>query len=247
MGSVANLISIPLAIYFWLETKEFRNLSFSVNPVRTAIVKADQTSKLSVSYDGKQIHSDITACQVGIWNQGKHAIEKADILEPITIYTENGTPILEVSIRRTSRDLTKFSLDTNDLANGRIVVSWSILEQGDGASIQFTYAGGPETNILIEGTIKGQKNLTRPKYPDRLVIPEQEYWYISTWKNEHARFFIIMGPLVVLCGIVLVAVSVHEKRFSWFYLIMIAFGFIMFGFGLYIWSSYQETAPPFSY
>jgi hypothetical protein len=104
-GTLIGVISLCLAIYFYLDQKEFRKLTYYVHPAKAAIVKAGQVSQLTALYANKPITTDITAAQIAIWNQGKLPIKSSNILKPIILSTADKTPILEVSIRKVTRDV----------------------------------------------------------------------------------------------------------------------------------------------
>ena len=136
-------------------TQEKRDLTFAVNPVRTALVQSGQTTQLKVSYLGKEIPGDITACQIALWNSGKQAIKKSEILEPITLSLTN-VQIMEAILRRASRNVTGIILDGSQIQSGRIAISWNILEKDDGS---------PEPHCPVIG-------ISKPRSWIRLPQPE---------------------------------------------------------------------------
>ncbi len=162
-----------------------RELRFSIYPARMTILKLQQTSLLDVYYKKEKIDSDVTAIQIGMWNSGKHEINNEDILEPITIYTEPTIPILEASIKKTSRELVNLSLDKSTLEKGSLAVTWKILEKGDGGLIQIIYAGDTTVLFKVKGTIKGQ-GPPRIKSP---MVPSREKVSLGT---------ILLGALGIL-------------------------------------------------
>ena len=77
-GIVASIlgfiIGIPLTIYLYRRGNKKRELIYKVHPVRTQIVRAGATSRLSVLHDGQEIKGDITATHLDIWNRGRESI-----------------------------------------------------------------------------------------------------------------------------------------------------------------------------
>lgn len=74
----------------------------------------------------------------------------------------DGSPsILEATIRKTSRDVVGLDMRGEELAKGRLGLSWNILEQDDGGSIQIVYAGPPGATVHLEGVIEGQRSIER--------------------------------------------------------------------------------------
>lgn len=153
------LFGIVLAIVFFFQSIERPEITSFVHPVRTTVVRADAASALTVVYRGAKLASDVSAAQVAFWNAGNKAVRQGDVLEPFVIQVGGNTPILEARVRKTSRPLAKVELDQSQLAKGRLGVSWSILEEGDGAVIQLTYAGSVDAPIHVTGAVVGQKSV----------------------------------------------------------------------------------------
>jgi hypothetical protein len=64
VGSVASVISIPLAIYFYVAAQERREVVYAVNPTRTVLVEAGRPSELQVEFRGQPITKvDVVAAQ----------------------------------------------------------------------------------------------------------------------------------------------------------------------------------------
>lgn len=164
VGGIASLISIPLAFYFYYESKEYPELTFTVHPVKAVLLQKGETSKLSATFEGKPIQGDVTTAQVAIWNNGKKSIKPENILnnqKSIQIQTENNVPILEAKIRKVSRKETQCSINSEQMSKGIIFVSWFILEKNDGCIIQLIYEGNSNVKINAEGAIEGQSNLVK--------------------------------------------------------------------------------------
>lgn len=156
IGVLASVCGIMTAIYLYYQSREVPQLEYLTNPVKAIIVKVGQASRLTVLYDNSRIDSDITAAQLAIWNAGKKGIKPENILEPIVISTPKGQAILEASVRKVTRQVVGLKLNLNSLREGRLPVSWRILEQGDGAVIQVIYAGGFDVQLKVSGTVEGQ-------------------------------------------------------------------------------------------
>lgn len=157
------MLSLALSVYFYVASKQEPELAYYANPVQAVVVKVGQASRLAVQFDGKPIGSDITTVQVAIWNGGSRAIKKDSILKPIVVSVSGGLPILEATIRKTTREVVGLSLQEGELAKGRLGVSWNILEHDDGAVIQIVYAGQPGAGVHLDGIIEGQSNITELK------------------------------------------------------------------------------------
>lgn len=207
----AGIIAIPLSIYIYYESIQSPDLTFSVNPVKLEVVSTNQSSNLSISFDGKSIDSDITTTQIAIWNQGKAPIKKADILKPIIISINPNRPILEASIRKTSRDVIQFSLNSDELQQGRMSVSWEVLEHNDGGMIEVIYAGSPDVNFNIEGAVIGQKEVTRYENKIGFQSPNEEFEAFRT-RNKRIRFMSLPLAAITILGLIFIVIKIIKLR-----------------------------------
>jgi hypothetical protein len=55
-------------------------------------------------------------------------------------------------------------LDTRNALQGEIQLHFGILEQNDGAELQLLYAGGPEIDVVIDGSIEGRRPILDVPY-----------------------------------------------------------------------------------
>jgi len=175
IGSIASIAGLILAFYFFFASKIYPDLTFYIHPVRATIVKMDQASRLAVRLDNKDIKQDITAVQIAVWNRGNKPIRTHEVLEPIYIHSSDGTPILEARIVSVTRDVVGMTLDRSELDKGKVGMSWKILEEGDGSSIQLIYGGIPETHFKMKGAIEGQKSISEFQKPIKIQSAEEQY------------------------------------------------------------------------
>jgi hypothetical protein len=155
-----GVLSFGATVYFGVAGFKTKELSLYVNPSKTTIVKSGQSSDLHVLYRGKDVSTDVTALQVELWNAGKESIRPEHVLSPITLETSPKVPILEARIRHVSRPFTQIVVDQTQIADGKVTVSWKILEHNDAAVIQFILAGPTETSIRPSGSLEGQPTLS---------------------------------------------------------------------------------------
>jgi hypothetical protein len=140
IGALASIIGVPLAIYFYVQTTQFRELVYYVNPAQAIVVKAGEVSRLRVLVGDRELKSDVTTAQIAIWNRGKESLRPENVLVPVVIRTVPSVPILETKVRTKSRDAIGLGVDDAHLEEGAVGISWKILERGDGGVIQIVYA-----------------------------------------------------------------------------------------------------------
>lgn len=157
LSLLIGAVSLIAGVFFYLASQSTRELLFYRNPLDTIVVQAGQASRLTTSFDGKPVTTDITATQFQVYAGGNQAIRPEHVLEPVWLKTAADVPILEATIAQARRAVSGVALDTHDLEHGRVGVTWKILEPGDGALIQLVYPGKPySTRVDAIGTVEGQ-------------------------------------------------------------------------------------------
>jgi hypothetical protein len=153
---LATVGAIPLTIYLYFRPPGHRDLCYLVNLEKTVVVKEGQLSRLSVTLDGKPIASDVSAAQIVFWNDGNQAIRGGHVLEPLLLRTSPNVPIIDASIRKTTRAVVHPKIDTTNFNRGVLGLSWDILEENDGAALQVVFAGGTDTDLVATAVLEGQ-------------------------------------------------------------------------------------------
>jgi hypothetical protein len=164
IGAVASLCGVALAIYFYSMSTNTRELTYMVHPVKAVVVRGGQTSRLSITLDGRPVQGDVTTAQVACWNAGRSSIRKDQILRPVVLRTSPPVPIVDATIRKETRpDITRLCLDKSNFQGGEVGVSWNIMEGNDGGVIQLVFIGDTKTEVILDGTIEGQRAVSRSK------------------------------------------------------------------------------------
>ena len=207
VGILVGLVGIAVAVYFGLTSRRRRELLFSVNPVRTKVVTSGQATDLKVSYRDEPLgDTDVTAVQLAIWNAGYESIKKGHIRKEIVVTTKPQVRILEASVRTGSPD-TGFNLldSTDSKVQGRVPVSWEILERNEGASIQLLYLGTSEVDILVEGLIEGQGHPKQIVTSSSLKSPQE---HLKT-RRQQSLWVVISLVFSVVTAILQFAINVQ--------------------------------------
>ena len=249
IGWFATVLSLFLTIYFYYEGKEAPRLTYYVNPAKAVVVQTGQASRLTTSFDNKEIKTDITAAQIAIWNRGNKPIRREQLLKPVVIYTDNNTPILEATIRKASRDVIQLAIDTGELEKGHVTVSWNILEYNDGGIIQLIYAGNPSVKIHADGVVEGQSQIE--EQPSESMRQEP----VGTWQDM-VRWFSIGAAVAAFLILIQMIVWAYRRRVKGFSLFdtldkfdkaMAAIAFVIFLGGIFVFVVLKPHAPPFSF
>jgi hypothetical protein len=166
---LAALVTIATTAYLLVIGRETRNLFYYCNPIKTSIVQAGNIKTLEVFHNGQKIETDVTAMQVAIWNKGRLPILKSDVLEDCVLLLEPPVRILDAEVTKQSRSLVNLTLSKDFLNQGRIPLTWKILEHNDGGVIQLIFSGNANTDIEIQGSIIGQASIHKMRSPDKLT------------------------------------------------------------------------------
>jgi hypothetical protein len=183
------------SIYFGFWPKyPHRELTYAIQPVRTAIVQVNQKSDIVVTYKGKPVVGDLEAAQIMIANAGQEPIERNDILSPLALVVSNAT-IVERSLSVPAKIGTEFTLSTN-LGTPRLSLDWKVLERGDNPVIQVLYAGERNASIALEGRTKGQEKPTIVAWPSAGKIPRVAQLMLSACAGMMFSLLAVLARIV---------------------------------------------------
>lgn len=182
---IGMVLSIVLAIYFGVSSKQTRELVIASDPA-VAVVKAGQASSIDVIYHGQKITTDVYARQIYFWNVGTESIRTENVLEPIGIVIPHGK-ILETRVKKVSRPLT--GITTAISSSDEVGVSWKILEHNDGAAIEIIYASPDASRVEAVGTVEHQR---------RLKVQESEVTMNDHNETSKMRLLVIGGMFCVM-------------------------------------------------
>jgi hypothetical protein len=162
IGILSIIVGLAFSYYFYKRSIEYRNLTFAIDPVRTAIVNSAEASDLTVLYKGNPVRNvDLSSIRVYVWNQGNKPIIAAarDVLRPIRFLFSGDAEIIDYRIVKISRPETEFTVDINPNEKRTLKIKFSILENNDGSAIQIIYAGRRNTGLNLDGSIVGQPEI----------------------------------------------------------------------------------------
>ena len=158
--AIAILAGALISWHFYSAAQAERQLVYSTNPIRTHVVTAGRTTGLQISFNGESLSSaNVTSVEIAIWNKGKASIREENILGDgnVTIVSDPPSRILEASVMKCPQPVTQFRVgnSSESLSAGEVPISWSILEQNDGADVQLIYIGSDDVKFSVTGQIEG--------------------------------------------------------------------------------------------
>lgn len=204
---IATLVGVPLSIYLFFASQQFPEITYLVNPIRTSIVASHETSGLTVLYGDRPIRGDLSAAQVSIWNAGSRPIQAADVLQPIVLYVKDA-PIVDVKVSAVSRQLTGLSIDRSQIAEGKVGLSWRVLEKNDGVRLQLIYEGPPNAEVGASGAIIGQPAINQRLLRTGLTASHNNI------QREIKREALLTLILLLLSATILLGLYLSIRSFS---------------------------------
>jgi ABC-type glycerol-3-phosphate transport system permease component len=241
IGSLASVAGVVLALYFYAQSERRRELTYMVYPAKTIVLKAGQTSRLSITLDNNKFDHDVTAAQIAFWNSGNEPIRREQILKPFIIRTGHTVPIIEARLRKRTREVVDINLGTARIGSGEVSVSWNILEKNDGGVVQIVFAGGIETPITATAVVEGQPRI-------KGLVLSNENAILSIHRSKLINIIGIVSGLVILSlGGGFLIRKRHVRKINLFDLIVLVFNpMVVLLMGLYL-MFHAAPGPPFKF
>ena len=239
LGTIASLIGLPLAIVLFLASEKERDIRFEQSASPTTIIRAGQSSDLRVQFKGRDLNSDVSSLQLTIWNAGRESVRRENILsKTLTMTIVPATTILEARVKKTTRDLLGFQLENLGTS---LVISWDILEPGDGALLEVIYTG-TVANVKAEGAIEGKIPITED-IPEKGLTQKERFWLVGGMLVisllAALRQYLSLRPRAGREMAALTATTVVIK-------LLFFMGFVVIGLK-WLYSAYLRPGPPFPF
>lgn len=207
IGSIASIVGTVLAIVFYLNGKNERDLTYFVHPVKSTITSINDESGFSIKYKELDIKGDVSTAQIAFWNNGDQSIRRENILKPLRFILEDNSPILEARLRKKSREIVDIHLITENISKGILEVDWNILERNDGGVIQIIYNSNPDIEIIGEAIVEGQNSISKLISNKKILKPGEQYK-----SNSSGRFILISGLLMIIVTTVVYGWGLRRRR-----------------------------------
>lgn len=194
------ILSILISYIFYVISIKERIPVFSIEPLRTIIIdsKTAKTAPIRViGPDSLLIKNDLSATTFHFWNRGGEAIEQSDILQPLHIsLSDTSAKFIDARIIKTSRrsitkPIIKIAKNKKELE-----IHFFILEEGDGITCQVFFEGNPQSELTLNGIIKGVKG----------------------FDNSNVSILLFASITLALCSLATIAIFIGRKLFKfWTY------------------------------
>lgn len=246
IGIVAScFLSWLISRHFYRRSDKRRIPTFVVRPSRKTLVDPGLKSVdgWSVLLEDREVGvRGITEAQIYFWNSGTLPILQNEILEPFIISFPE--PILRCSVLKSNRDAIGMGVSVPELIyeNKLLLIRFTVLEPGDGATIQVIYDGPPDAQIEFKGACVGAAKPT--------VLPPDNVYFIPLSKRLFDIYGILLGvPALAILFAILIGIGWVVRRFLGEHVlngVMIGFFFtvLTLGFGSMLWDQYKKITAP---
>ncbi|GAB2861793.1 hypothetical protein [Hymenobacter ruber] len=160
------ILSIVISYVFYLISIKDRIPVFTAEPLKTRIIDASTIASAPIQVIGpnsRAIKNDLSAVTFHLWNRGGEAIDSIDVLKPLYIsLSDTSAKFIDIKINKVSRlDITRVNLAL-DKSQKKVLINFAILDEGDGFTCQTIFEGNPNSELIINGAIKGVKGFDNP-------------------------------------------------------------------------------------
>lgn len=209
---LATIVSLILAIYFYMKSKEKKEISYKKHTIPIIIKKESKFDKLRIEYEGVQIE-DLSVTKFTIWNSGNRTINSADMVtsKELTIYTNDENTILDADIIAVTEKTNRFILQREN--ERKVKVLFDYADKKDGFVLQVIHTGCEEA-IKIEYKIKGGKpirNITKEIEKKKKMKKKSKYHPIFRFSILYPFFSSILLAALFIISIILAFHEINRK------------------------------------
>lgn len=150
---VITIAAVIISIIFYLKGRKVRKPTYYI---RSHNLVADLSSRLNKQlFYGDASIVNLTVSRVGFWNAGAETIEWGNTVEsdPIRIESIGDCDILDANVIKEINTINKFRVDL--ISKRQVNILFNFLDKGQGGAIQVIHTGKGNSDIKIDGFIKG--------------------------------------------------------------------------------------------
>jgi hypothetical protein len=159
IGVIGIVLGFVTSYVFYQIQKRRRELCWAIDS--TSLIKGYSSlfEKLDIQYGGQKIEN-LTVSKIVLWNNGNETIDGKDIAIPpyIVPRDEINTKILDAKIIKTSTVGNKFEILIKP-DDPMLVLLFDYLDPQQGAVIQVIHTGVSILPLMVDGEVKGVKEI----------------------------------------------------------------------------------------
>ena len=156
LGTAIGLCSIAVAIYFYVQSKRIKRISYVLSESSLAGgANSLFPDQLKIVFDGIVVPR-VTGTRLIIWNSGTETISGTHIAssDPFRIIFPENSQILQATIIKQSRAVIDAQCK---ISNNDVLIEFDFLDRLDGFNLEIIHSSMRSTN-KIYGTIRGLPN-----------------------------------------------------------------------------------------
>ncbi len=194
IGVLLGAAGCVLAVWFYRRSEKKRIPTFVVHPNKRLLAHPAlaQVELMSIQHNNRNVgNNGITELQIHFWNSGNLPLLQSDILEQFAIHIP--ATILYFEVIKLSRSVVHLQLSRSTKSDEELILSFTVLEPGDGGTLRIVYDGLPEEPIAFTGACVGAMRPT--------VLPSDPM-YFSSISNRIYNAFEIPIMVLLITGVV---------------------------------------------
>lgn len=223
-GYSLAIIAIFLSLFFWLDGRKKKEVSYQFLPVTKIFDGQNTTSKIKVYlWDSIPYEDDIYLLNGYIWNSGDLAITNEDIRKNISVNLGKDVIIIDSKIsNQIEKGVSKFEL--TKINDEEIKITQRYFDPGNGLAFQILYVGNLKSEPQISGNIYGISSFTKS-------IEEKDMPLIEI-------ILLIIGGIIVGASF-----AIKKERNNLYYILsFLSFGVSVMIFIIYTWELLKSTS-----
>ena len=187
VGTTVGIVGITLAVFFYWRSQIASVITIQSHDM--SMIGDDPavfTDGVEVRYRDTPVPR-ITSSTVWMWNAGRKTVERSKIVPRDPLQLRFDGKILNVRIRKVTRDVLCFTAHASAKANGMVRLGFDFLDPGDGCVFKVLHTGSakaPECTGTIIGLPKG------------LQYRPREGSLPSRWGKLRKGIFLFLGLLM---------------------------------------------------
>ena len=176
---VLTIISILLAIYFYIKSKKDKKPVYSIKTIQLIEDNLSSIENLKIYY-GKDNVENLSITKFAFWNAGRETINENDFVKVDHLRIEANENIIIYDFKVEIQDeRNNFQIEKN--ANTSLQVSFDYLDRNQGIVLTVYHNGKENSGLKILGSFKGAKELS--------LGVEREKIFNALLKNKIIIFF----------------------------------------------------------
>ena len=202
VGTTIGLAGLALALLFYLRSRISGIIAFQSHDV-PMVGDSDAVfpAEVEVRYRGTPVPRLISST-VWIWNAGKKTLRGADIVAHDPLQLHFGGEVLNVRIKKVSREVVRITADTSGEMEETVSCGFEFLDPGDGGVLEVLHTGSdeaPECTGTIIGFPRGLRNWGRARGS-------------SASSRRERRVNRIFATVMLILGLVLIVVGILGEQ-----------------------------------